>query len=143
MVQIASPMDLYEHLRNEFVAELLGSPAMNLFAARKEHGDRYRCALPILAEKTAESELAAHPTAVMENAGYIGVRPENLGISEDPNAGDFRALVDLVEPLGQATNVFLKAGDLDLIAVADKTAVKAGQTVGVNISPGSARLVEA
>lgn len=143
MVQIASPMDLYEHPRNEFVAEFVGSPAMNLFPARKEHGDRYSCALPILADKIAESELSAHPAAVTEKAGFIGVRPENLGIAEDPNAGDFQALVDLVEPLGQTTNVFLKVGDLDLIAVVDKTAVKAGQTVGVNIRPGSARLVEA
>lgn len=143
MVQVASPMDLYEHPRNEFVAEFVGSPAMNLFAARQGAGGRYSCALPILAEKIAKSEIAAHPAAITRNASFIGVRPENLGITENPEAGDFRAIVDLVEPLGQTTNVFLKAGDVDLIAVVDKTTARAGQTVGVNIRPGSARLVEA
>ena len=143
MVQIASPMDLYEHPRTGFVAEFVGSPPMNLLPARQEHGGRYSCALPALADKISEVELAAHPAAVRANAGFLGVRPENLSIVASPEDGDFQALVDLVEPLGQNTNVYLKYGDVDLIAIVARTTVHTGQTVGVNIRPGSARLVEA
>ncbi len=143
MVQIAEPMDLNDHPRNEFVAKFIGSPAMNLLPACQGHGGRYTCALPALAEKLSETELIMHPTAVTTNAGFIGVRPEHLSIVGTPEEGDFQALVDLVEPLGQNTNVFLKVGDIDMIAVVNHTAAKPGHTVGVNIRPGSPRLVEA
>jgi multiple sugar transport system ATP-binding protein len=143
MVQIASPMDLYDHPRNSFVAEFVGSPAMNLLPARQEAGGRYSCALPALADKISQVEVTAHPAAVTANAGYLGVRPENLSLAATPDAGDFQAVVDLVEPLGQNTNVYLKYRDIDLIAVVDHTTAHPGQTVGVSIRPGSARLVEA
>jgi multiple sugar transport system ATP-binding protein len=142
MVQIASPLDLYDHPKNRFVAEFIGSPAMNLLPARQGLAGKYTCALPVLAEKLSEIELTEHPAAITTNAGFIGVRPEHLSITETPETGDFQALVDLVEPLGQTTNVFLKVGDIDVIAVVDHTTAKAGHTVGVNIRPGSPRLVE-
>lgn len=142
MVQIASPMDLYEHPKNRFVAEFIGSPAMNLLPAKEKANGDYECGLPVLAEKIKEMDLTAHPAAVTNNAAYIGVRPEHLLLANSPEEGDFQALVDLVEPLGQTTNVFLKVGDIDMIAVVDHTTVKAGDTVGVNIRPGALRLVQ-
>ncbi len=143
MVQIAAPMDLYDRPRNRFVAEFVGSPAMNLLPARAGSGGRYSCALEALPGLLSETEKAANPAAVNGAAGFIGVRPENLSIAVAPDAGDFRAVVDLVEPLGQTTNVFLRAGDVDLIAVVDRTTARAGETVGVTVRPGSLRLVAA
>src|SRR5690606_24185414 len=143
MVQIAAPMDLYDRPRNRFVAEFVGSPAMNLLPARAGADGRYTCSLGVLPGLLSEAEKSANPAGVKGTGGFIGVRPENLSIAVSPDAGDFRAVVDLVEPLGQTTNVFLKAGDVDLIAVVDRTTARAGETVGVKVRPGSLRLVAA
>ncbi len=142
MVQIASPMDLYEHPKNRFVAEFIGSPAMNLLPAKEKGKGEYECDLPVLAEKIKEMDLTVHPAAITTDAAYIGIRPEHLLLADSPEEGDFQAVVDLVEPLGQTTNVFLKVGNIDMIAVVDHTTAKAGDTVGVNVRPGSLRLVQ-
>ena len=141
MVQIAAPMELYDHPQNKFVAEFVGSPAMNLLPVRPGGNGNYTCAMHELPSLLTDAEKTANPAAA--KVGFIGVRPENLSIADSPDVGDFRAVVDLVEPLGQTTNIFLKAGEVDLIAVVDHTSAKTGDTVGVKVRPGSLRLVAA
>ncbi len=140
MVQVASPQEMYERPQTRFVAEFIGSPAMNLLPARARPNGRMDCDLPVLGELLPEAELTANPVAPAARAAYIGIRPEHLALV-DPAAGDFEATVDLVEPLGQTTNVYLNVGDIRLIAVVDRTTARAGQRVGVTVRREALRLV--
>ena len=45
--------------------------------------------------------------------------------------GSTDAVVELVEPLGQTTNVYLQSGSARYILVTDRTDVQAGDRVGV------------
>lgn len=142
MVQVTSPMNLYDHPVNEFVAEFVGSPAMNLFPSRANNGS-ISCVLDELSKLVPSTELSANLDRITGSSGYIGIRPENLSIADSPKSADFTALVDLVEPLGPTTNVYLKAGDLDFIAVVDHTSVRAGETVGIKVNKDALRLIGA
>lgn len=143
MVQIASPLEMYERPQTKFVAEFIGSPAMNLLPAKTKANGVLDCALPVLGSLVPDTEKRANPMAPIDKAAFIGVRPEYLTVLTDGSKGDFEADVDLVEPLGQTTNVYLKMGDLRLIAVMDRTLAKVGQRVGVKVRPDALRLVAA
>jgi multiple sugar transport system ATP-binding protein len=141
MVQVASPLEMYERPQTKFVAEFIGSPAMNLLPARSRPDGNMDCDLPVLAKLLPETELTANPVAPAKSAAYIGIRPEHLSLTEDLATADFEATVDLVEPLGQTTNVYLVINDIRLIAVVDRTTARAGQRVGVKVRREALRLV--
>jgi multiple sugar transport system ATP-binding protein len=141
MVQVASPLEMYERPQTKFVAEFIGSPAMNLLPARAKANGTMDCDLPVLAELLPVAELTANPVAPAAKAAFIGIRPEHLSLVDDPSSGDFEASVDLVEPLGQTTNVYLNVGDIRMIAVVDRTTARAGQRVWVKVRREALRLV--
>ena len=86
--QVGSPMELYNHPVNKFVAEFIGSPKMNFFDAGK---------------------------LGMENASTIGVRPEHITITD--NGSDIEGIVSHVEHLGSDTNVYLDCGEFGLVCI--------------------------
>ena len=102
--QVGTPMDLYERPENEFVAQFIGSPAMNLLAGevvetgdvtvvRLAGGGKARSAVPTLA-------------ADMGMKVNIGVRPEDLLATEgDPI---FTGEVEITEALGEVTLLYFK-----------------------------------
>ena len=74
--QVGSPLDLYDHPRNLFVAEFIGSPKMNILTG---------------------AYASAH------DATSIGIRPEHLAISTE--AGTWNGTVGISEHLGSDTFV--------------------------------------
>ncbi len=58
--QVGSPLELYDHPANQFVAQFIGTPQMNIVDS---------AALPALRDAAG----VAGPTD-----GFIGVRPENV-----------------------------------------------------------------
>jgi multiple sugar transport system ATP-binding protein len=119
--QVGSPLELYDHPVNLFVASFIGSPAMNLIhgTARRDgafgveaNGHR----LPMEAE-----------SGVGDGQSVIyGIRPEHLDLAED----GFPARVAVVEPTGLDTLVFLRFGETDIVAVfRERHDFQPGQTV--------------
>jgi len=88
--QVDSPLHLYDHPDNLFVAGFIGSPAMNLLTGKIVDGGVQvgDYVLPIAREILAK--------ASGEDTLVVGVRPENLQLSED----GFSLDVDVVEELG-------------------------------------------
>ncbi|MGD9705202.1 MAG: ABC transporter ATP-binding protein [Acidimicrobiia bacterium] len=105
--QVAAPQTLYDTPGNLFVAAFIGSPAMNLFAAKvvEETGGLWLEGASGRI-RLSEAALAAHPAL----RGYIGqtiavgIRPENLhDPAERPDHPDeqrISATVELCEALG-------------------------------------------
>jgi len=117
--QVGTPTDLYRNPANLFVAQFIGSPAMNILKGTVVERDATsaRCRLDcgITLELTAEPGRLSKGEAVS-----IGIRPENTrvvaGVENDPT---FTGSIDLIEHLGEVQILYL-----DLPGTSDKFLVK-------------------
>jgi alpha-glucoside transport system ATP-binding protein len=106
--QFGPPLDLYERPANTFVAQFIGSPAMNLLEA-KVTGTGETTSV-----QTADGGHAAVPIPSQapdaDSAVKLGVRPEDLTITD---SDDFlvAADVDMVEALGETTVLYFMSGN--------------------------------
>lgn len=144
MVQIATPLEIYDRPRTRFVADFIGSPAMNLFAATLQADGRIACVLQPFADALPADERSG-ASAVADGSGalLVGIRPEKLRVGrlDVPHAVEVQ--VEFIEPLGQTTNVYVDAGGTRFVVVADRVSVKVGDIVGVAPAPDQLRLVSA
>ncbi len=119
-----APRVLYNQPRNLFVAGFLGSPPMNFISGTlKQEGEKLRFCES--ADGTIEVAFpAAERAAAREYIGknvILGIRPEDLEVAtfnrkEGRAAGlGFPAIVDLVEPMGAETNLYLQTGAHTLV----------------------------
>jgi alpha-glucoside transport system ATP-binding protein len=102
--QVGSPLELYERPENEFVAQFIGSPAMNLMPGTiVETGAR--TVVKLDAGGVATSII---PTTAADKGAKVklGVRPEDLV----PTEGDplFTGEVEITEALGEVTLLYFK-----------------------------------
>jgi multiple sugar transport system ATP-binding protein len=111
--QVAKPQELYDRPRNLFVAEFIGSPAMNLVGvelAQSNGGFEVRFGEASLG--VGERVLSSRP-ALAGFAGrrlILGVRPEDI---EDASFGDgerLNAVVDIREDMGSEVFVHFGVG---------------------------------
>ena len=137
--QVATPRALYEEPVNVFVAGFVGSPPMNLFAARVTRGADGAPALAVgdtlLPLAASQRESVAHYDGAKITAG---VRPESLALALAPPGGvaSLAARVEHVELLGHETLVHLAlADDLHWIArVAGMAAPGRDEAVGIDVA---------
>ena len=110
---------LYNEPVNLFVAGFLGSPPMNFInGTLKQEGDKIRFC-EIEGGTIDVAFLAAERPAAREFIGkevILGIRPEDLEVAtfsrkEGKAIGvGFPAIVDIVEPMGAETNLYLQTG---------------------------------
>ena len=142
MVQVASPLEIYDRPETEFVADFIGSPGMNLFAAQFAENDSVECEVQSFASQLSSDDLArAKHISDDRKKLFLGIRPEHLRIVADGTTSAVSAVVDFVEPLGQTTNVYLAVGSRRFTVVTDRALVAAGDIVGVLPEAGKVRLV--
>lgn len=97
--QMGSPMDLFNHPKNVFVASFIGSPPMNQMDGTLEvKGDK-------LFAKIGEYSVELPPSKELDASSegrkiVIGIRPEYVSIEPDERASAIPVEVDLVETLG-------------------------------------------
>ena len=122
--QTDAPLILYNEPVNLFVAGFLGNPPMNFISGTlKEDGDKLRFRED--EGGTVEVTFAsADRPAAREFVGkkiILGIRPENLDVAtlsrkEGKAAGPgFPAIVDIVEPVGAETDLYLQTGTHTLV----------------------------
>ncbi len=103
--QVGPPMELYSRPANLFVAQFIGSPAMNIIPATIEQtGDS--TAVSLAGGKQVNTGIAV-PASEKGKKASFGVRPEDLSIS----TGDdflFEGTVSLVEHLGEVTLLYVE-----------------------------------
>ena len=112
--QIGTPMELYHHPCNKFVAGFIGSPKMNflpvLTASVQDSGTTLR--LPGDATVTVPVQ---PKTLMVGDSATLGIRPEDLRI--DANNPTIVAEVLVVERLGDATYLYVRAPGGDTLIV--------------------------
>jgi multiple sugar transport system ATP-binding protein len=135
--QIGTPLDLYDHPGNLFVAQFIGSPAMNIIegSVRRANGARYVEAAGGLMWPLGAA-VASEGLAVS-----YGVRPEHLGLTNAANGVPAEIIV--VEPTGAETELLVQAGAMQLTLVTHgRPQVSPGDRVGLAIEPGAVHLFD-
>ncbi|MDA9989631.1 sn-glycerol-3-phosphate ABC transporter ATP-binding protein UgpC [Paracoccaceae bacterium] len=112
--QIGTPLELYDHPANEFVATFIGAPSMNLLDGILSDGN-VRVGPQCFAGPNGTGNIK------------LGVRPEHLTLV---NEGGLPMQVKVVEPTGAETMVFLSYKGQDVTAVfRERYTFESGQTV--------------
>lgn len=115
--QTDTPLALYNEPANLFVAGFLGSPPMNFINGFLElQGDSLL--FSEIEGGTIKVRLPPrdHPAAkALGGKGILlGIRPEDIELarftSNEDVTGSFPAIVDMVEPMGPETNLYLQTG---------------------------------
>ncbi len=95
--QLGEPLELYDRPANLFVAQFIGSPAMNVLEG-------------IFKNDAVEGLGARWPCTVKAQEGQsvtYGIRPEHLSLASQGIAGT----VEVVEPMGAETEILVKVQD--------------------------------
>ncbi len=120
--QVATPTELYDNPVNTFVAGFIGTPPMNFFTVTlvDDHGT------PTLQEESVA--IPVPPEWRQAVAPYhgrevtLGVRPEHIGsptAEAMPGLPRLKARIEVVEPMGSETYVYLNTGRNAYIARVD------------------------
>jgi multiple sugar transport system ATP-binding protein len=135
--QIGTPLELYDRPDNLFVAQFIGSPAMNVIegTVRRANGscqvDAQGARWPVPQGTAAEEGKTVH----------YGIRPGDITLT-DPGRG-VPARVVVVEPTGAETELLVQVGDASLtLAVHGRVDAQPDQTVGLAIANESVHLFD-
>ena len=104
IAQVGTPLDLYERPENEFVAQFIGSPAMNLMAGEiVETGEVTK----VKVHEGGGIIDADIPTQANQRglSVNVGIRPEDMLPSDSENYA-FEGKVEISEALGEVTQVY-------------------------------------
>jgi multiple sugar transport system ATP-binding protein len=105
--QVGTPAEVFHRPANVFVAQFIGAPSMNMLDAIWRGGR-----LHVLGQ-----ELAADFNLSEGSSLTVGIRPDDLVVSDAQ--GLFEGVVNVLEPLGSETLVYVDIGGREVIAKAD------------------------
>ncbi|MGX9522579.1 ABC transporter ATP-binding protein [Vibrio mediterranei] len=100
IMQVDTPMNVYHKPKNKFVAEFIGSPAMNMFNATLQKQD---LVLKVCVGEQAmliPEDKCIRAAMWQDRNVVLGVRPEDLRVSDTSCDSSLRATVIAVEELG-------------------------------------------
>jgi multiple sugar transport system ATP-binding protein len=125
IVQVGTPRDIYDRPATVFVAQLVGTPRINLLKAGQENGALHIQNSPIQL-KLGDS------AANVPDSCLLGVRPEDVKLH---NEGEFKGEIVLIEPLGVETIIHIGAGSQTLLSTeAGISSWRIGEQVRFNIA---------
>jgi multiple sugar transport system ATP-binding protein len=113
--QVGAPLELYDKPANQFVAQFIGTPQMNVV----DTGE-----LPALRQAVG---------AAAAQDGFIGVRPEHVVVKPGSH-GALSGKVELIEALGSDTLIYARLGG----AGGKGVQIVAKQNVRTSLHPGDA-----
>jgi multiple sugar transport system ATP-binding protein len=109
--QVGSPLELYNHPNNLFVAGFIGSPKMNFITG---------------------------PEASQQGGETIGIRPEHLSLSSE--SGQWNGRVRVAEHLGSDTFLHVAVDDIGTLTVRADSALGVSAGDRVLIAPDAAKI---
>ncbi|MFB6296335.1 MAG: ABC transporter ATP-binding protein [Halobacteriales archaeon] len=100
--QIAPPLECYNRPANVFVGGFIGSPSMNFFEGRIENGEF----------ETGMFSMDLETEVGVDGDVVLGIRPEDIypvdGLDSAAGmTGSIRAVVDVIEPMGDEIMVYM------------------------------------
>ena len=133
--QIGSPLELYYHPANQFVAGFIGSPEMNLLEGKLERVDGMLCFVSSGIKMPILDGLKSFIKEGSEGREVVwGIRPENFRVPKDDtkskNSVELKVLY--AEPLGPSTLCLCSFGDTRIrISVQEPLRPVIGETLNL------------
>ena len=127
--QLDTPEVIYTKPCNKYVADFIGSPAMNLFKGHL-NGTAFKC-------DGFEADMSQYDFANKtqhDGAAWLGIRPEHIVIGEDAKAMPFHdtGVIDIVEPMGSDTLLWVDfAGQSVRVRTDGQSNLKSGDTLDI------------
>jgi multiple sugar transport system ATP-binding protein len=138
ILQFDSPKQIYTRPVNKYVADFIGSPAMNFLEGSVDGGVFRAGAMAV--------PLAGYDVTPVGRAGgpaWFGIRPEHVVTGEAATAQPYRTEVEveLVEPMGAETLVWSKLATAPFRFLVDENIeIRSGDRVQVGFDPARASL---
>lgn len=126
VMQIDTPLNLYNNPANKFVAGFIGSPAMNFLSGNivasggmkfVEKGTHLEVEIPKSKQKMLKPYLGTEV--------WLGVRPEHISVSVSKKT-KIKGNVEVVEPMGNEIFVYFNCGGSQIVARMSPTDISAG-----------------
>ena len=131
--QVDTPMNLYRHPVNRFVAGFIGSPAMNFIQGNVQES--------MFISEGVRLHVGSIPH---QGDALLGIRPEDLTPAEGDADLLFSATVDVVERMGHETVLYFQLGGDPMVArIEDDLEIHAGATIPFAVKPNRWHLFEA
>lgn len=126
VMQIDTPLNLYNHPLNKFVAGFIGSPAMNFLSGSIVSSGGMKFAetgtnLSVDIPKPMQKKIAPY----MGKELWLGIRPEHIAVSQSKKS-KINGTVEVVEPMGNEIFVYFHCGGSQIVARMVPTDVDAG-----------------
>jgi multiple sugar transport system ATP-binding protein len=136
--QIGTPLELYDHPANLFVAQFIGSPAMNVVTGtiRRSADDAW-----VDADGGGRWPLGSSASGSDGARVAYGVRPSDLGVAA--GARSIPAEVIVVEPTGAETELLVRVGTNEIVVVVHgRPNAEPGATVPLTVDPKAIHLFD-
>jgi multiple sugar transport system ATP-binding protein len=135
--QIGTPLELFDHPKNLFVAQFIGSPAMNTLEGKL----RIDAGQAWVEAQDRRWPLANVPKGTDGQAVHYGIRPTDITLS--PTGQGIAATVVVVEPTGAETELLLQVGSSQVVVVIHgRTDVQPDQTVHLAIESAKSHVFD-
>ncbi len=123
--QIDTPLNLYNHPSNQFVAGFIGSPAMNFIKGSVVKGNQ----LNFVVNDEIKIELPSiFNKGMAEHSGKeitMGIRPEDISFGseyDDSEKQNIEVKIEVLEPMGNEVFTYFKINDNQIVARISPTA---------------------
>jgi multiple sugar transport system ATP-binding protein len=146
--QAGSPLELYEHPANRFVATFIGSPTINLVPATTQACSAAGVRLEVHAGCVVDAPIDGSRLAPAQRV-ELGIRPEHLtaadGSEADAQRLRFGGEVTLIEQLGESHLVYVRCADgLELVSRAPgHTRLRVGDRIALQAEAALLHLFDA
>jgi len=128
--QLGDPLELYDRPANLFVAQFIGSPAMNVFEGTYRNN----------AVEALGARWPCNATAHDGQGVKYGIRPEHLSFGGQGIPGE----IDVVEPMGAETEVLVRIGDRSFTVMTHgRPSFGPGERVSISPQPAHAHVFDA
>jgi multiple sugar transport system ATP-binding protein len=136
--QFGSPDDIYSRPANRFVAEFIGSPAMNFLSAQVRNAGLFSSGCPLPCD---ERQSAAVSSAAGTALSY-GIRPEDIALDGADAKGTVMAgTLAIVEPTGPETYAKIDTAlGMLTVRVPGRLGYRVGERLSLRWSPEAVHL---
>ena len=144
--QIGTPAEIYSHPANLFVADFMGSPAMNLIPARVEKSGK---GSKFVINQNGSDDLILHDRAAANLPEHVvlGIRPEEIcdaTLQKGAGGQVSSCKIDVVEPAGADTFVLMSLGGVEVTArLQAETLATAGDNMDLSFNMDKASYFDA
>ncbi|MFQ6067752.1 MAG: ABC transporter ATP-binding protein, partial [bacterium] len=108
--QVGIPSEIYNHPRNTFIAEFVGSPGMNFLACVYDKKNMLNIGPNLFTLRIPENLGHKITEEAADSELIFGIRPEDISLSRERRANYIQAEMDVMESMGSLNIVSLKLG---------------------------------